>query len=207
MVETGPDILSGYFVRSYEISTDLGRVAVNNSGDQIAIQSHGVSVWNISPYPKLTVMVPGETISVSWTESDKDLSTLEHNQDKLLRRTWSGSGYRSESYEESQRDRSLLEGYGFSQEHPKLEAIINGTTITIKRKSDSAIVDLIDLNNLVVLEVAFSQDGNEIISKSYDPSPAAQRYEQLNGYREFFYERWKIGYKNLGDSYKSRLSN
>lgn len=208
MVETEPDALSGYFVRSYKINSDVGMVSVNNTGDMLAVGSWNVSIWDVSSYPILKVIVPDRAVHLGWNRSDSNFSSVVLGEGGPVASSWLINGYEYESREESRNEDGLNEVAGFFKNHPELETTINGRSILIRRKSDSAVVDFISLDeNRSVLGVIFSADGREMISKSYDTSRAVQINAQLDGYQEYYYERWKIGYKELDGVFESRVFN
>jgi TIR domain len=206
---------SEYFLRSYDIYIGYisQNIAVNNSGNRIAVGANGVSVWEIYSNPQLKTLIPPQSslnnslLFIKNPSSNREnIITLLKDKTLLINQTWSIEGYVDEDCQVCGQIRDLSELNGFSETHPDFKAEINGTTITILRKNDSAVIDYIDFGEAIEENgIVFSQNGSEIITKSYDSSPNSERGEQLNGYRDYNYKKWKIGYTNLVEVIKSRL--
>ncbi|HSK70830.1 MAG TPA: TIR domain-containing protein, partial [Pyrinomonadaceae bacterium] len=145
---------SEYFLRSYNIDIGFGEIksiAVNNSGSKIALESNGISIWEVTSDPRLEILIPPQFssyISLMFTQvpspARENIKTFIKDETRFINQTWLITGYREEDCEICKQMRDPSEVSGFSDKHPELKAEINGTKLTILRKSDLAVIDYIN---------------------------------------------------------------
>ena len=191
-----------------------GGIAVNDSGDLIALKSNGISLWSLISHPKLEALISSEigyNHSIQFTYepylSGGSFSIVNNNQGLITKENWSTTGEKfSKVCLECEREMSnnpfsvfgLSLGYtptGFlsDKDYQELRGDVDNTLITILRESDSAVIDKIDTEEKI-LDYAFSENGTELLTKTRKEKRIKDiLYEQIYGDKDVIYRKWKIG--------------
>jgi hypothetical protein len=208
-----------------QYTEETRNIAINDDGDLLALSSNGVSVWSLRSYPKLEALISTEvdySSSIEFKEQSstrESLSVLNNMQGKITAESFSA---RSDKMSEICWDCETAEGNnpfeqvwafmakrdlpsGFVSSHNQLNASVDDTTITIKRKSDSAIIDKIDTEE-EILSYAFSEDGTTLLTKTRKEGETGKiAYDMFHREQEYIYRQWKIGLNFLIPIAKERL--